>query len=154
MTKVSGCIKPKLCNLSKPLYPTQGKLIHFSSPEPMAHRLAYNIITLRRPSYVVRRRRTMATCPSHCIRHKGNHLAHQSQRLTGELIIYLCSGARRPYVVVVHPSFTISMIFFSESKPNCMWSIHTQVGRTKVYINGPGQTTKMVAMAINRKKNL
>ena len=44
-------------------------------------------------------------------------LAHLSRRLTGELIVYPCSVVR-PLSVrqsVVHPSFTISKIFSSET---------------------------------------
>ena len=58
----------------------------------------------------------------HRIRHiktlKLNHqclnifLAHLSRRLTGELIVYPCSGVRPS---VVHPSSTISKIFSSET---------------------------------------
>ena len=39
-----------------------------------------------------------------------------------------------------------------QSKPNFMWNILRK--REKVYINGPGHMTKMVAMAINSKKTL
>ena len=55
---------------------------------------------------------------------------------------------------VLNPSSAISKIFSSETA----WLIkakfhveHPQEGRTKVYINGPGHMTKMVAMAINSK---
>ena len=39
-------------------------------------------------------------------------LAHLSRRLTGELIVYPCSGVRPS---VLRPSFTFSKIFFSET---------------------------------------
>ena len=44
-------------------------------------------------------------------------LAHLSRRLTGELIVYPCSGVRRrpSSSVVRRPSFTISKIFSSET---------------------------------------
>ena len=81
-------------------------------------------------------------------------LAHLSRRLTGELIVYPCSGVRPS---VVRPSFTFSKIFSSETA----WPIkaklqveHPMEGGTKVYINGPGHMTKMAAMAINSKNLL
>ena len=82
-------------------------------------------------------------------------LAHLSRRLTGELIVYPCSGVRPSSVrPSVRPSSTISKIFSSETT----WPIkaklhveHPKEGGTKVYINGPGHMTKMAAMAINRK---
>ena len=61
---------------------------------------------------------------------------------------------RRPSVVVRRPSSTILKILFSETA----WPIkaklyveHPYEGGTKVYINGPGQMSKMAAMAINSK---
>ena len=84
-------------------------------------------------------------------------LAHLSRRLTGELIVYPCSGVRpssvrRPFFR--RPSSTISKIFSSETA----WPIkaklhveHPKEGGAKVYINGPGHMTKMAAMAINSK---
>ena len=56
-------------------------------------------------------------------------LAHLSRRLTGELIVYPCSGVR-PASVVVHPSVRRPQFQRSsplkplgQSKPNFMWSI-------------------------------
>ena len=78
-------------------------------------------------------------------------LAHLSRRLTGELIVYPCSGVRPSSV---RPSFTFSKTFSSETA----WPIkaklhveHPMEGGTKVNINGPGHMTKMAAMAINSK---
>ena len=83
-------------------------------------------------------------------------LAHLSRRLTGELIVYPCSGVRRPSSVVVRrrPSFTISKIFSSETAWPIKAKLHVEhpwEGGTKVYINGLGHMTKMAAMAINSK---
>ena len=70
-----------------------------------------------------------------------------------ELIVYPCSGVRPSPSVVVRRrrSFTISNLFSSETA----WPIKAKFyaeppwdGGTKVYINGPGHMTKMVAMAI------
>ena len=91
--------------------------------------------------------------------HWSSGLAHLSRRLTGELIVYPCSGVRPSSVCpsVVRPSFTFSKIFSSETA----WPIkaklqveHPMEGGTKVYINGPGHMTKMAAMAINSKNLL
>ena len=77
-------------------------------------------------------------------------LAYLSRRLTGELIVYPCSGVRLSSIVI-RPSSTISKIFSSETA----WPIkaklhaHPYEGGTKVCINGPGHMTKMAAMAIN-----
>ena len=54
-------------------------------------------------------------------------LAHLSRRLTGELIVYPCSGVRRPSssVVVRRSQFQRSSPLkpLGQSKPNFMWSI-------------------------------
>ena len=56
-------------------------------------------------------------------------LAHLSRRLTGELIVYPCSGVRRPSSVVVvrrrRSQFQRSSPLkpLGQSKPNFMWSI-------------------------------
>ena len=80
-------------------------------------------------------------------------LAHLSQRLIGELIVYPCSGVRRR----CRPPF--SNVFSSETA----WPIKAKFyveppwkGGTKGYINGPGHMTKMAAMPIYGKnlKNL
>ena len=70
----------------------------------------------------------------------------------GELIIYPWSGVRRPSSSVVRPQF--SNIFSSETA----WPIKAKFyveppweGGTKVYINGPGHMTKMVATPIYGK---
>ena len=73
-------------------------------------------------------------------------LAHLSRTLTGELIVYPCSGVR--------PSSTISKIFSSETAWPIKANLHVEhpwIGGKKVYINGPGHMTKMAAMAINSK---
>ena len=85
-------------------------------------------------------------------------LAHLSQRLIGELIVYPCSGVRRRRRCCCRrPQF--SNIFFSETA----WPIKAKFyaeppweGGTKDYINGPGHMTKMAAMPIYGKnlKNL
>ena len=54
-------------------------------------------------------------------------LAHLSQRLIGELIVYSCSGVRPSVVVVVRrrPQFQTSSSPkpLGRSKPNFMWSL-------------------------------
>ena len=76
-------------------------------------------------------------------------LAHLSQRLIGELIVYPCSGVRRRRRC--RPLFSI---VFSETT----WPIKAKFyveppweGGTKVYINGPGHMTKVAAMLIYGK---
>ena len=78
-------------------------------------------------------------------------LAHLSQRLKGELIVYPWSGVRPS---VVRPSFTISNIFFSETA----WPIKAKfyvephwVGGTKVCSRHLGHMTKMAATPIYGK---
>ena len=68
----------------------------------------------------------------------------------GELIVYPCSGVRMSYVVRLSTISNIS----SETA----WPIKAKFyveppweGGTKVYINGPGHRTKMVAMPIYGK---
>ena len=83
-------------------------------------------------------------------------LAHLSQKLIGELIVYPCSGVRRRRCRRRRrccPPF--SNIFSSETA----WPIKAKFyveppweGGTKVYINGPGHMTKMAAMPIYGKK--
>ena len=63
-----------------------------------------------------------------------------SQRLTNELIVYLCSGVGRRL------SFTISKISSETARP-IKAKLHVE-GGTKVCINGPGHMTKIAAMAI------
>ena len=74
-------------------------------------------------------------------------LAHLSQRLIGELIVYPCSGVRRRC-----PPF--SNVFSSETA----WPIKAKFyveplweGETKVYINDADHMTKMAAMSIYGK---
>ena len=78
-------------------------------------------------------------------------LAHLSQRLIGELIVYPCSGARRRRRCGRPP---FSNVFSSETA----WPIKAKFyveppweGGTKVCINGPGHMTKMAAMPIYDK---
>ena len=80
-------------------------------------------------------------------------LAHLSQRLIGELIVYPCSGVRRRRCCCRRPQF--SNIFSSETA----WPIKAKFyveppweRGTKVYIYGPGHMTKMAAMPIYVKK--
>ena len=84
-------------------------------------------------------------------------LAHLSQRLIGELIVYPCSGVRRRRRRCRRPPF--SNVFSSETT----WTIKAKFyvespweGGTKLYINGPGHMTKMAARPIYGKllKNL
>ena len=86
-------------------------------------------------------------------------LAHLSQRLIGELIVYPCSGVRRcrRRRCCRRPPF--SNVFSSETA----WPIKAKfyveppwAGGTKVHINGPGHMTKMATMPIYGKtlKNL
>ena len=89
-------------------------------------------------------------------------LAHLSQRLIGELIVYPCSGDRRRCRRCRRrrcgrPPF--SNVFSSETA----WPIKAKFyveppweGQTKVCINGPGHMTKMAAIPIYCKslKNL
>ena len=74
-------------------------------------------------------------------------LAHPSQRLIGELIVYPCSGVRRRC-----PPF--SNVFSSETA----WPIKAKFyveppceEETKVYINGADHMTKMAAKSIYGK---
>ena len=58
-------------------------------------------------------------------------LAHLSQRLTGELIVYPCSGVRQSFVrpsVVQGARTSSSPKQLGQSKPNFMWSL---LGRGK-----------------------
>ena len=82
----------------------------------------------------------------------SNCLAHLSQRLICELIVYPCSGVRCCHCCCRRPQF--SSIFSSETP----WPIKAKFyveppweGGTKVYIIGPGHMTKMAAMPIHGK---
>ena len=86
-------------------------------------------------------------------------LAHLSQRLIGELIVYPCSGVRCRCRRSCCRRPPFSNVFFSETA----WPIKAKFyveppweGGTKVYINGLGHMTKMAAMPIYGKnlKNL
>ena len=85
-------------------------------------------------------------------------LAHLSQRLIGELIVYPCSGVRRCRRRRCCRRSQFSNVFASETA----WPMKAKKfeppweGATKVYIIGPGHMTKMAAMPIygkNLKKN-
>ena len=57
----------------------------------------------------------------------GRFLAHLSRRLTGELIVYPCSGVRPSSVrPSVHPSSTISKIFSSETALPIKAKLHVE----------------------------
>ena len=78
-------------------------------------------------------------------------LAHLSQRLIGELIVYPCSGVRCRRC---HRCPPFSNVFFSETA----WPIKAKFyveppweGGTKVCINGPGHMTKMATMPVYGK---
>ena len=76
-------------------------------------------------------------------------LAHLSQRLIGELIVYPCSGIRRHFC---RPPF--SNIFSSETTLPIKAKFYVEPpweGGMKVYINGQGHMTKMAAMPIYGK---
>ena len=82
-------------------------------------------------------------------------LAHLSQRLIGELIVYSCSGVR-PSVVRRRrrTSSTISNIFFSETAGPIKAKFYLEppwVGGTKVCSRHLGHMTKMAAMPIYGK---
>ena len=79
-------------------------------------------------------------------------LAHLSQRLICELIVYPCSGVCHRRRRCRRPPF--SNVFSSETA----WPIKAKFyveppleGGTKVCINGPGHMTKMAAMPIYGK---
>ena len=81
-------------------------------------------------------------------------LAHLSQRLIGELIVYPCSGARRHCRCCCRRRRPPFSNIFSETT----WPITAKFyveppweGGTKVYINGPGHMTKMADMPIYSK---
>ena len=80
-------------------------------------------------------------------------LAHLSQRLIGELIVYSCSGVR-PSVVRRRTSSTISNIFFSETAGPIKAKFYVEppwVGGTKFCSRHLGHMTKMAAMPIYGK---
>ena len=81
-------------------------------------------------------------------------LAHLSQRLIGELIVYPCSGVRHCRCCCCRGRPPFSNVFSSETA----WPIKAKFfveplweGGTKVYINGPGHMTKVAAMPIYDK---
>ena len=80
-------------------------------------------------------------------------LAHLSQRLIGELIVYPCSGVRhRRCRCCRRPPF--SNVFSSETAWQIKAKFYVELpweGGTKVYINGPGHMTKMAATPIYGK---
>ena len=83
--------------------------------------------------------------------HANNFLAHLSQRLIGELIVYSCSGVRRRCRCCRQP---FSNIFTSETAWPVKAKFYTEPlwqGETKVYINGPDHMTKMTPMPIYGK---
>ena len=87
-------------------------------------------------------------------------LAHLSQTLIGELIVYQCSGVRHlPSPVVRRPS-TFSNIFFSKTACPIKAKFYVEpprVGGTKVCLRHLGHMTKMAAMPIygkNPSKNI
>ena len=80
-------------------------------------------------------------------------LAHLSRRLTGELIVYPCSGVRSSYVVCLSSS-TISTIFFSETALPIKLKFYVEpqrVGGMKVSSWDLGYRTKMAATPIYGK---
>ena len=56
-------------------------------------------------------------------------LAQLSRRLTGELIVYPCSGVRRPSVRRPHFQRSSPLKPLGQSKPNFIWSILRKVER-------------------------
>ena len=80
-------------------------------------------------------------------------LAHLSQRLIGELIVYSCSGVR-PSVVRRRTSSTISNIFFSETAGPIKAKFYLEppwVGGTIFCSRHLGHMTKMAATPIYGK---
>ena len=78
-------------------------------------------------------------------------LAHLSRRLTGELLVYPCSGVRRPSVV---RPFTFSNIFFSKTAGPIKAKFYVEppwVGGSKVCSRHPGHMTKMAIKPIYGK---
>ena len=76
-------------------------------------------------------------------------VAHLSQRLIGEYIVYPCSGVRRS---CRHRRQPFSNIFSSETAWPIKAKFHVESpvdGGTKVCIDGSGHMTKMVAMLKN-----
>ena len=99
-------------------------------------------------------------CSDKCLLEKNNNnnnttacfLAHLSQRLIGEFIVYPWSGVRLSLssFVIVHNAQTSSLKRLQgQSKPNFMW-----VGGTKVCLRHLGHMTKMAAMPIYGKNPL
>ena len=79
-------------------------------------------------------------------------LAHLSQRLIGELIVYPCSGVRPSSVrpSIVRPSSTISKIFFSETAVPIVLILHIhhlQVGGKNNCVFCFDRIRTLVAMA-------
>ena len=85
--------------------------------------------------------------PSGCLGYAA-YLAHLSQRLIGELIVYPCSGVRR--CRCCQPFSNI----FSETDWPIKAKFHVKThwdGGANVCKNGPGHMTKMAAMPIYGK---
>ena len=81
-------------------------------------------------------------------------LAHLSQRLKGELIVYSCSGVRPSVVRRRTSSSTISNIFFSETAGPIKAKFYVEppwVGGTIFCSLHLGHMTKMAAMPIYGK---
>ena len=81
-------------------------------------------------------------------------LAHLSQRLIGELIVYSCSGVRPSVVRRRRMSSTISNIFFSETAGPIKAKFYLEppwVGGTIFYSRHLGHMTKMAATPIYGK---
>ena len=81
-------------------------------------------------------------------------LAHLSQRLIGELIVYTCSGVH-PSVRRRRASSTISNIFFSETACPIKAKFYVEppwVGGTKFCMRHLGHMTKMATTPIYGKK--
>ena len=81
-------------------------------------------------------------------------LAHLSQRLIGELIVYPCSGVRRRRRCRRRRCPPFTNIFSSDTARPIKAKFYVKPpweGGTKVCINGPGHMTKMAATPIYGK---
>ena len=60
----------------------------------------------------------------HCLPYRFSLLAHLSRRLTGELIVYPCSGVRPSFTIcgIIHKRSS-SLKPLGQSKPNFIWTI-------------------------------